>query len=203
MLPSMPFPHRTFEVSHDSSVGGINERPSGSSGETAEQVAHAKTPQGLMDRRRPRTICNCVGPSTISKSGILGWLHYSAFLFPRQGCDSEECIRRKLFLRVRVSLIRFGFHRVFTASLEYVTGSPSSSIRRALTTQQIVRNTSPVFAEIWKCKNGLSSFEESRDALRSLFKTNSHFQRHADAEGHSYLWVSTHATDQGLPGAST
>lgn len=211
----MPSALHPLDVAYDSTIGGSNEGPSGlsetsgpsgpseSSGKLNAQVAPAKIPQGLLVRRRSRANCNCAGPSTISKSGNSRWLHCSAILFPQHGCDSEECIQRKLLLRLRVSLVRFGFPRVFTASLEYITGSPISSIKRALTTQQIVRNTSPVFAEIWRCKMGLSSFEESRDALRSLFKTNSHFQRHADAEGHSYLWVSSHATNQILPMTST
>lgn len=204
MAPSMPRPLQAFELSQDSNTGGHNESHSE---RTNGQVAPTENLQGLIVSRplrvRRRAICSCRGASTISKSGSFWWLDYSAFLFPRQGCDSEECIQRRLSLRLRVAFIRFGFPRAFTASLEYVTGSHSSSFRPALSTQQVVRNTSPVFVELWKCRNGISTFQESRDALRSLFKTNHHFWRHADAEGHSYLWVSSHATNQDLSGTST
>lgn len=192
-LPSTPSPRHACGVSHESSIGGDKESHSV---RTDGQVAPTKNVQGLIVSRPRKAICSCPENLTINKSGKFWWLSYSANPFPRQGCDSEECIQRRLSWRLRVALIRFGFPRAFTASLEYVTGSHSTIPRPALTTQQIVRNTSPVFVELWKCRNLKSSFEESRDILRSLFKANSHFQRHADAEGHSYLWVSSYATNQ-------
>lgn len=192
----MPPQLQTFEISHDSTIGGHNESHSGG---TDGQLAPTENLQELIashpSRMRSRAICSCSETSTISKSGSFWWLHYSAILFPRQGCDSEKCIQRRLSLRLRVAFIRFGFPIAFTASLEYVTGSHSSSIRPALTTQQIVRSTSPVFVELRKFRKGFSTFQESRDALWSLFKMDHRFWCHVDSEGHSYLWVSSHATN--------
>lgn len=197
ILPSISSPRHALELSHEYSIGGESEIRSV---RTDGQVVPTENLQGSMISRPRRAICNCPKAPTINMSGNFWWLSYSASLFPRQGCDSEDCIQRRLSWRLRVALIRFGFPRAFTASLEYVTGSHSSSIRPALTTQQIVRNISPVLLELWKCRTGFSSSKESRDALRSLFKTNTHSQRHVDAEGHLYLWVSSHATSQYLTG---
>lgn len=185
----MPSPSHTSQASHDSNVGGH----CGTHAVGADtQILATETLQDSMLSRTRRVICSCPETSTITRSGNFWWMSYSAILPPRQGCDSDECIQRRLFWRFRIALTRFGYPRAFTASLEYVTGSHSSSIRPALTTQQIVRNTSPVLVELWKCRIGFSTFQQSRDVLRSLFKSDPHFWRHVDAEGHSYLWVSLH-----------
>lgn len=188
MFSSMPPQRHTLGVPNDSNIREHNETHTTVGAN--RQVVATETFQDLIVSRPRRAICSCPELSTISRSGSFWWLSYSASLFLRQGCDSEKCTQRRLFWSLRVVFIRFGFPTALTTSLEYITGSHSSSIRPALTTQQIVKNTSPVLVELWKCRIGFSTFQESRDVLRFLFKRDPHFRRHVDAEGHSYLWVS-------------
>jgi hypothetical protein len=63
------------------------------------------------------------------------------------------------------------------------------SLRPAFEVERIVPYTSPGFETLLKCENNLITFEEARDRLVDLYRSDPTFKNHVNPAGESYIEV--------------
>ncbi|KAF4340918.1 ankyrin repeat-containing protein [Fusarium beomiforme] len=104
-----------------------------------------------------------------------------------QTCDKESCNVVKYGGTVRLALSQLGIRWAAVIQLYIVTTSGKYSLRPSFDVERIVPYTSPGFEILWKMRNLEISFEEGREELVNLHRTDPTFPDHVDPSGHSYI----------------
>jgi hypothetical protein len=75
------------------------------------------------------------------------------------------------------------------AGVEFISAAGTYSLRPALTTQGVVKYTSPGFHTLWLFERNILSLEEAKEKLLGLWKVDPSMRYHLNPAGRSYIEV--------------
>lgn len=132
--------------------------------------------------------CCCQCRRSERASGRFWALDYSLMgIF--QTCNVEECNAAKYGVNLRLALTQLGIHRSVVIKIHFLSGPGSFSPSFGLQTEYSVPYTSPGFEVIWRCENGMIEYEDARNRLIHLHRSDPNFQYQVNPAGRSYVEV--------------
>ncbi|KAI7759836.1 hypothetical protein LZL87_009159 [Fusarium oxysporum] len=114
-------------------------------------------------------------------------LEYTPLAIFRQTCDKKSCNVVKYGGTFRFALSQLGIRWATVVQLYIVTTSGRYSLRPSIEVERVVPYTSPGFEILWKLRNRMISFEDGREELVHLRRTDPTFPNHVDPSGKSYI----------------
>nr|RBQ95911.1 hypothetical protein FVER53263_08453 [Fusarium verticillioides] len=131
--------------------------------------------------------CSCICHKTERTSGYFWALEYTLLPIFRRTCNRKSCNVAKYGGTFRLALSQLGIKRAAIIQLYIVTTPGKYSIRPAINFEEVVPYTSPGFVILWKLRHLMISFEDGREQLVNLYKTDRIRPDHVDPSGKSYI----------------
>lgn len=133
--------------------------------------------------------CSCICHRTERTSRRFWALEHTPLAVFQQICDKESCNVVKHGGTFRFALSRLGIRWATVIQLYFVTTSGKYSLRSSFEVERVVPYTSPGFEILWNIREDIITFEEGREALVHLHRTDPTFPNHVDPSGKSYIEV--------------
>jgi hypothetical protein len=133
--------------------------------------------------------CSCCCHRTAKTAGRFWAVKYTPLDVFRQTCNSKSCNATKYGGIFRFALSPLGIWWSANIQFHVLAAQGKFSLRPAFEVERIIPYTSPGFETLWKCKNHLITFEEARDRLVDLYRSDPTFKNHVNPGGKSYIEV--------------
>lgn len=133
--------------------------------------------------------CSCSCHNTCKVSSRFWALEYTPFTTRGRVCDNEMCGGTKYQVALRFALSQLGIRWLAALQLHVAVGAGSLSLRPSLVMQRIVPYTSPGFEILHRVQYDGMSFEEARNKLVDLCRSDPTFKDHVNPSGYSYIEV--------------
>ncbi|KAM5522492.1 hypothetical protein FOXYSP1_16383 [Fusarium oxysporum f. sp. phaseoli] len=131
--------------------------------------------------------CSCTCHRTERTSRHFWALEYTSLAIFRRTCDKKSCNVVKYGGTFRLALSQLGIRWATVVQFYIVTTSGRYSLRPSIEVERVVPYTSPGFEILWKLRNRMISFEDGREELVHLRRTDPTFPDHVDPSGKSYI----------------
>ncbi|KAH8666272.1 hypothetical protein BGZ61DRAFT_538455 [Ilyonectria robusta] len=131
--------------------------------------------------------CSCICHRTERTSRRFWALEHTPLSVFQQICDKESCNVVKHGGTFRFALSQLGIRWAMVIQLYFVTTSGKYSLRSSFEVERVVPYTSPGFEIMWNIRENIITFEEGREALVHLHRTDPTFPNHVDPSGTSYI----------------
>ncbi|KAH7007456.1 hypothetical protein EDB80DRAFT_457730 [Ilyonectria destructans] len=131
--------------------------------------------------------CSCICHRTERTSRRFWALEHTPLAIFQQICDKESCDVVKHGGTFRFALSRLGIRWATVIQLYFVNTSGKYSLRSSFEVERVVPYTSPGFEILWNIREDIITFEEGREALVHLHRTDPTFPNHVDPSGKSYI----------------
>ncbi|KAK1976778.1 hypothetical protein LZ30DRAFT_602800 [Colletotrichum cereale] len=143
--------------------------------------------------------CSCSCHRTERTSRRFWALEYTPPAVFRQTCDVPSCNAAKYGGTFRIALSQLGVRWAAAIQFYILAESGKFSMRPCFEMERIVSYTFPGFELIWRCKDGFIGFEEARNGLLELKRTDPTFPAHVNPDGKSHIEVIIQIQDPWWP----
>ncbi|KAH6974327.1 hypothetical protein BKA56DRAFT_645492 [Ilyonectria sp. MPI-CAGE-AT-0026] len=131
--------------------------------------------------------CSCICHRTERTSRRFWALEHTPLAVFQQICDKESCNVSEHGGTFRFALSQLGIRWATVIQLYFVTAAGKYSLRSSFEVERVVPYTSPGFEILWNVRENIITFEEGREALVHLHRTDPTFPNHVDPSGKSYI----------------
>jgi hypothetical protein len=133
--------------------------------------------------------CSCCCHRTAKTAGRFWAFNYTPLDVFRQTCNNKSCNAINYGGAFSFALSPFGIWWSATIQFHVLAAQGKFSLRPPLELERIVPYTSPGFETLWRWENNLITFEEARDRLVNLKRSDRTFKNHVNPGGKSYIEV--------------
>lgn len=133
--------------------------------------------------------CSCCCHRTAKTAGRFWAFKYTPLDVFRQTCNNKSCNVTKYGGTFSFALSPLGIWWSAIIQFHVLAAQGKFSLRPAFEVERIVPYTSPGFETLWRCENNLITFEEARDRLIDLYRSDPTFKNHVNPGGKSYIEV--------------